>query len=509
VELIQKNDFSSASTLLQRAVALAPTDANVHHYLGYALLRTEQVSAAKKEFETACRLNPENSYSEYFLAFIAFSQANFNQAAYLFERLVASGHPVYDTRKQLSLAYMHLGNLSKAMTTVQIALQETPWDGSLHFQLARIYQKMGRDAEAQAEFGTSERLNRADRDSTQELYELSEALEAGQKDRALALRDKMIGHFDGKPELLTSLGILLGDKGLYNEALQPLRLSAELQPKSFEAQFNLGLNLLKLGQASQAEKCLQEAVKLRSDSFQANSTLAVLYINENRSPEAIERLLTAHRLAPEDANILVLLGQQYLQVNEAKKAIPACEEAIKLKPDNPGIWYLLIQAYEKDERYQDALRTAQKAAQLFPSDARSCLEVGYELVNMGHYQDAKPYAQRALQIDTSFVPAYNLLGDVDSHHGDYESALQAFQRARSLAPDNIEARVGIGKTLILLKRYSEALAELQDTLKIHPNSPELYFHLAQVYIHLGKREEAAQASATFRRLRATDASEPR
>ena len=61
----------------------------------------------------------------------------------------------------------------------------------------------------------------------------------------------------------------------------------------------------------------------------------------------------------------------------------------------------------------------------------------------------------------------------------------------------------------LLKRNSEALTELQDALKIYPDSPELYFHLAKVCVRLGEREEAARAPAIFRRLRAGEASAPR
>ena len=509
LDLIQKNDFSGAAKLLRPAVASSPSDGRLHHYYGYALLRTEQVPAAKREFETAVKLNPENFYAEYFLGFIAYSQGDFSQAAHHFERLIADGHSVYDTYQRLSLAYMHSGNLTKAMGPLQTLIQKSPYDGSLHFQLAKILEKMGRRSEAQEEFESAERLNRADRDSIRELHELSQALEAGRNDRAVELRNQMIGHFEGKAELLTSLGILLADKELYNEAAQPLQMAAQLLPKSYEAQFNLGLNLLKQGGAAEAERYLQVAVALRPDSFQANSTLAVLYINEEHFQEAIERLLVARRAAPEDVNISVLLGQQYLRAGQAGKAIPVLAEAVRLRSDNPDIWYLMTQAYEKDSRYEDALRTAQKSAGLFPSNARSHLEVGFELVNMGHYEEAKPYAQKALQIDSSFVPAYNLLGDIESRSGEYDSALHFYQSAGRLAPTNLDARVGIAKSLILLKRYAEALAELQDALKTFPDSPDLYFHLTQVYTRLGERDQAARADATFRRLRPGDAPAPR
>jgi tetratricopeptide (TPR) repeat protein len=294
----------------------------------------------------------------------------------------------------------------------------------------------------------------------------------------------------------------LGDKGQYDAAVIPLRRAAELEPNSYDAQFNLGFNLLKLGQYTGAEPSLRKALELRSDSFQANSTLAVLFINQDLPKEAIERLHAAHGIRPEDANILVLLGQQFLRIDKPQEAIQALGKAIKLMPDKPEIRYLLIEAYDQEQDYRNALTTAQEAKRSFPADARSCFEVGFELANIGRNQEARPYADKAIQIDPSFVPAYNLLGYVELRSGEYESALKAFQKAGSLAPQDVDSSVGIAKSLVQLNRYREALAGLQEAIKIHPESADLYFVLTQVYVRLGDKKEAAEANAIFQRLHA-------
>src|SRR2546423_8671509 len=72
--LIESKRFGAAIPLLRRAAASAPREGRIHHYLGYALWKTQQWSAASAEFETAQKLEPGNPYTEYFQARIAYSQ---------------------------------------------------------------------------------------------------------------------------------------------------------------------------------------------------------------------------------------------------------------------------------------------------------------------------------------------------------------------------------------------------------------------------------------------------
>jgi predicted Zn-dependent protease len=66
---------------------------------------------------------------------------------------------------------------------------------------------------------------------------------------------------------------------------------------------------------------------------------------------------------------------------------------------------------------------------------------------------------------------------------------------------------GIGQTLVRLKRYSEAVIELNKAILVYPHVSEFYYGLSQAYIRLDDREKAAQAAARFQQLHAREDAE--
>src|SRR6266567_3784748 len=463
-DLIEKDRFAAAIPLLRQAADLDPQEARIHHYLGYALWKTRQWSAASAEFEAAHKLEPGNPYTEYFQARIAYSEGHLDRAVQLYEAAVASGNPVFDTYQRLGQAYSRQGELTKALDVTRLALQQAPWDGAIHYQLGKIYRQMGRSKEAQQEFESSERAKRVDQVSIQKLLELSGAIREKKIDRAIELRGELLSHSSPDPETLIWLGTLLGQGALYREALQPLRQAAEINPNSFEALYNLGLTLVKLEQYEEAET----------------------------------------KLKPGDPKVTGLLGEQYLQGRYLDEAIGTLQEAVRLKPDDLRLRYLLIDAYQKDQNYDKALNSAREALALFPHEARTHFEAGQQLVNLGHYREARPFFEDAIRVDPSFKEAYNSLGDLSLRSGEYQKALESFEKARSLDPQDLLALRGLGQSLIRLKQYEAALAELQKSIQSHPDDAELYFELSQVYTRLGSREKATEAVAVFQKLHAKE-----
>ncbi|HZP00882.1 MAG TPA: tetratricopeptide repeat protein [Terriglobia bacterium] len=503
-ELINKDRPGAAIPLLRKALQLAPREGRIHHYLGYALMKVGQQAEARKEFEEALKLEPDNPYTQYFLAQMLYSENQVDQAIRLYEKILASGEPLYDTYQRLGQAYARKGELAKAQEMTQQAIRQTPWDGALRYQLARIYQRMGRAKEAQQEFETGERLKRMDQSSIQTLLQLSEAIRLNQRDEAMKLRASVLNQSRSDPDILTWLGALLGRGGFYSEALEPLNKAVALTPDSFEPCYNLGLTLARLGQEQKAEPYLKKALELRPESAEANILLGVILSNQGRNREAIERLRKARQSRPDNVNLLALLGQQYLQGWYVQDAIQTFQEALRLKPDDLKVRYLLIEAYQNASAFEKALQEAQETVKFSPRDPRAHYEVGHQMANLGRYQDARPYFEEAISLDPNFVAAYSWLGDVEFRKGDYESALRNFEKAKSLDPSSVDAARGIGRSLIRLKQYPRALAELEKSIATHPEDAELYLQLSQVQARLGKSKESAEANATFQRLHAAE-----
>jgi len=505
--LIKEKHYSEAASLLRSAVKLAPDQANLHHYLGYALWKLDHWKQAQAEFEKAHALDPKDPYTCYFLARIAASLGQIDRSISYYDKVLQLGPAIYDTNQRLGQAYLDEGKLEKARVRIEAALRQTPWEGSLYYQLGRIDQREHHLAQAREEFAAAARLKNGNQTSIRQLLDLSEAVRNHQTERIEQIRSAFLNQASTDPEIYDAIGVLLGRGGLYSMALEPLERSVKLAPDSFESNYDLGLTLFRLGRAPEAEKQLKQALALQPKSAEVNSLLGLLYVNENRNSEAIEQLRAGSQAAPSDARILALLGEQYLVGHYVADAISCLTKAVRQDPEDPALRYLLIEAYQEEHDFPGALKTAQDASQRFPDNARIVYEEGQQLANIGHYQKARPYAEKAIQMDPALVYAYDLLGDIQSRSGQYEAALDSFQKARRLVPSDDLALKGISENLIRLHRYPEALAELNQAIAVLPNDAGLYFNLMQVYVRLGKRQDAAQAEAAFQKLHSREVAE--
>src|SRR5207247_815756 len=200
------------------------------------------------------------------------------------EPVAASETPVFDARHQLALAQLAAGEFDRALENAQAALRESPWDGAVHYTLARVYHRLGQAQLAGEEFRTSQRLHAA--------------------------------------------------------ALEPFRRAAERDPALFQAHYNTGLTLLKLGRTNEAEAPLRRAVELIPQSFDASSALALVYVAANRHREAIPLLESARRTRPGNPRILGLLGTAYLRTR-SEKAVPVLRAAVRAAPQDPKFYFLL------------------------------------------------------------------------------------------------------------------------------------------------------------------------
>ncbi|MFN8007386.1 MAG: tetratricopeptide repeat protein [Terriglobia bacterium] len=502
--LLENDKIADALPLLQQAIAVDPSDGLAHYYLGYCFWKKGQAESATLEFKKVLAQDPGNSLAQYYLGRIAQSKNQWTQAARYFEAILAGGDSVYDTYAQLSQVYQHQGQNEKALALLLRAVQAAPLDGSLQYRLGQVYRQLGRMEEAHRSLETAARLKQADQKSIQKTLDLSVAIQNKDTHQVMQLRGELLAESARDPDILMQMGVLLGGGGYYEPSIEPLQRAAAILPSSFEAQFNWGLSLVQLRRNQEAEAPLKKAVAIRPDSFEANTTLAVLYVSRDQTEEAIRYLRAARATRPDNTKVAAMLGQQYLRGFYFSDAIETLSAAVRLKPDDPLLRSLLVSAYQSDKQFDQGLKIAQESIRLFPSSAQAHFEVGELLAGLGRYQDSKPYYEKAIQLDSSFVEAYCSLGDTLIRNGDYQAAFEEFLAARSLDEHNVRAARGVGQSLNRLQRHSEAVAELERTIRLLPPDAQIYFELSQAYTRLGNQAKAKEAVTMFEQLRAKE-----
>jgi tetratricopeptide (TPR) repeat protein len=493
---LDQERFEEAASALEHALASKRNIKGAYYQLGYAYWKLHRYADAGKAFERELKFDPPDPYSLYYLGRIAAAQGRHREAIRHFQKAAAIS-PILEVHQRLGSAYLQVGDLARAINNYERAVKLHPARGDAHYQLARAYQRAGREADARRELETTRDLKGGHQEQIRDLMQCERLLNQNEHAEALALARKLAEVRD--PDLLISVGSLIGRYGHHRKAFEYLEQAAWLAP-SFEAHFNLAVTLVALKDLLPATAALREAVRLKPESYEARSLLGTLLAQQGRDEESIAHLRKAVEMRADNPRLLALLGLKYTEGRYYSDAIAVLREAIRLQPANPELRFLLIQAHYMNQDSELALEEARTTANDFPALAKSHLVHALQLHNMGRYEEARPLLERALAVDPNLDEAHGALGDVLLRQGEVEQGLAYLRTATERRPDLAEPHIGLGKALLQLKRYDEVIRAMQNAIRLHPDQAQPHLYLSQAYRAVGRLADATQASETFNAL---------
>jgi tetratricopeptide (TPR) repeat protein len=172
--LMNQNNYPRAIQEYHKALELDPGLTELRFELGQAILANSVDEAsrarAKREFEAAIAGNPADAYSEYELGEIAFLDSDLQAAERHYTRAVSLRPRFVNAQLGLAKVLIAQSQVSKALACLLAAEHADPRNASVHYQLAAIYQKMGRVSEADRELNAFQKL-RTLQDATHSLFQ--------------------------------------------------------------------------------------------------------------------------------------------------------------------------------------------------------------------------------------------------------------------------------------------------------------------------------------------------
>ncbi len=498
----------AASAWLIFAISVWPESSDQIFRNGTELFGRRDLAAARQEFLRLTRTSSYASKSRYYLGRIALLESKPVEAVEWLEPIAVNIPTIFDAAAQLSRAYLDAGQIDKAKSMTERALRQAEWDGALHYRLGRIYQQLGDSENARREFAESVRLKSADRESVEMLLQCSQKLASGAAEDAMRIRQALLNNPSLDPDVLVALGLTFTGAGLQSESLKPFQTAAKRDPSFFQAQYNAGLALLKLGRPSEATAYLEAARRLAPDLSDSNSALAVAYVLQARYADAMLPLEKWRALQPVNARALNMLGLAYLRTNAAGRAIPVLRDAVRLAPGDPKPYFLLVEALNAAEQQAAALEVAADALKLFPALAQAHLAEAQQLARLGRYRDAGPLFARAAELAPGQIDGLLGLAEVQQKQGDYAASLETYQRALAIDRNNVTAALGGARDMILTKDISGARSILEAALAAHPDNSQLHYELSRVYARLGEKTLAAEQTQILQELRARESKTP-
>lgn len=305
-----------------------------------------------------------------------------------------------------------------------------------------------------------------------------------------------------------NLGIALFQGKVYAGAAEQFRAALRLQPGLWNAEALLGMSEFRLGKDEQARVDLNASfrqlddAKLKSEAGMDLITLC--YQSKNLGPcvDVLQDLLQVRPAAPG-----TLYAAYRLYTDLATRSL---SELVQSDPDSAEVHEVLGEALASHDDYPGAIAQYRKALEIAPRLAGAHYQLGLMILSnsqtVAALQEAGQQFNQSLIEDPTDAHSEYMLGEVEWLQLKPKRALQYYVRALKLQPDLVDAHIAAGKALTRLGEPAQALAQLQDAVRLDPRNEVAHYRLAQAYRRLDRTLDADREDAIFQKLR--DSHEP-
>lgn len=458
----------SAIDQCKKAVELSPNDANAHMYLGYFLSLNQNFDEAKKEFQTAMKLSPNNSRTRLALALTSLEKlktsdkksiGDFTNALYY--GLTGSIMSLFDKScikmvtqnikddlnflkyKTIGEFYEKIHSDKKAYDIYINVVDSSKKSISLYERMARIAVKKNRPDIA---FDCLNNVVILSNNDPMKIVNAIEFTEQYQEDRIDALISYYTTLAQKYPELSKcyyELGHLYLKKDEKINALSAFKLALKYEENNPYYQNSLAYAYVQLEQYDSAIDLYKKALETNPNnewSAVVAQALATIYHQVKNNPEAaISMLENSLLLTKNKAQIYEGIADIYYDVEHLDKAIEYYQLALDEDSENPKIYSRLAMAYWEKDEIEKAIIYYSRALELDPGYDIAYNNLGVVFLDgLGDAKRAIEYFKNAVEINPNYVLAYFNIARSHETLGEKISAAKLYQKALNINKETNE-----------------------------------------------------------------------
>lgn len=480
----------------------------------------------------ACAGNPEERKQRYLSSGDAyFEQEQYAEAVIEYSNAVQIDPVFGEVREKRALAYARLGDHVNALQEYVRAADLQPDDLELQIVAGRYLLLAGRadDARARAEVALQ-----LDPENVSALILLGNAL-AGLQDFETAIEkiEEAIQLEPASSAGYANIGVIEAARGRPLEAEAAFFKATEVEPSSVEAHLALASLYWAERRPEDAEASFRTAYQLAPEGALVNRALAALTLATGRAEEAEGYLKTVARSEPGPAAEMALadyylavgrprdaiatldplrtdmrasiaathgLARAYAALGDSSRASELADDLLSQAPMDAGALLLKGQLLSAQGQDEDAFERVKEAVSASPESARAQYALGRMLAARGDVDAAKSAFAEVLRINPLATVAEIELSKLELMSGGTDASIKLAQAAVNRAPDNLDARLALVRSLLASGDVQRAEDELEAHGTTGPNAAVLT-HRAMV---AGAKNDTATARQLYEEALALD-----
>nr|WP_321399831.1 tetratricopeptide repeat protein [uncultured Desulfobacter sp.] len=292
--------------------------------------------------------------------------------------------------------------------------------------------------------------------------------------------------------LLSGIHLLEGDTQGAQKILENI---IKNRPGYLPAYIRLGMLYSSLGKPDKAFDYLKKAFDMKPDQVGIVKMMVDIYMGRGENDQALKLADTyAERLFPEKKAFFDnLKGEIYLASRQSETALHFFEKAASQEPRfiQPRMHMARLMTGQK--KLNQALEQYQQIESVNPAHVPTLISMGVIYDTLGNVNKAEEYYRKVLELNPKHAEAANNLAFILSERKkDVDEAFEYAAIAREKDPKNPNVLDTMGWVFYQKGNYLNALSELEESLKIKPESALACFHYGMALYRTKAFEKARQ-----------------
>jgi tetratricopeptide (TPR) repeat protein len=364
VTAFRDGSIESAAEQLKSVIKSLPDSSEPHRILGRVYLGDQRNDDAVEEFKTAIRLRPNDERTRLALADALVETRRFSEAESALRDTIAAFSASGRARYALGRLYQRQGQLTEAVAEFKAAVALEPLLG-----LNTLYQAIGGISASQQDFAAaidaySKRVDVLPNDAGahQDLGDMY--LRLGRHAEALAEFSVVLLLNPKRADPYAAMAQIYLRDGQYSDSVAMARRAIERDPTNRQARYTLATSLVRLGKTDEGSQELEvyqrlqgEATAARSRQFQLDGfrrEASAMTVNGNYQ-KAVELLRKALELEPNSVSSHLDLGVALLEAGHPAEAVDEFKSAEALHA-HFGVHRYLAEAYARSGKPEESQR---------------------------------------------------------------------------------------------------------------------------------------------------------
>jgi len=296
----------------------------------------------------------------------------------------------------------------------------------------------------------------------------SEAIAAGDLDRAAHEVQQALNAGADRAEGLALLGDVFLRKGAHGEALDRYRQARLIDATSRAALAGEVRAFVLLGRGAQAIELAEALAVVAPQDVEALLLVARARADAGALARALEALDAARKLAPARADVLKHVGDVARSMGDQARAIGAYRQAVSLDGDFVAARLELASLYTVQGATEEAESELLAALASMPTSVEAALQLAALRRALRRAPDTIELLVTVLQRDPWNLDALASLGESLFLSGRREDARLAFARVLRFDPDHAGALYFDGVLLAETRRFAAALDRWSSVIALEP-----------------------------------------